>query len=109
MYHSTYLIKCPLSIHISLMYANFSIWLFFPCISESYGIINGMKNYINEGIEPEVREVDNYVISVAFDKNWLCFEAQIIDRDTTEMYFESGNSKELAFTNSMRLIETLKS
>ena len=67
-----------------------------------------MKNYINEGIEPEVREVDNYVISVAFDKNWLCFEAQIIDRDTTEMYFESGNSKELAFTNSMRLIKLLR-
>ena len=69
----------------------------------------GMKNYINEGIEPEVREVDEFVISVSFDKNWLCFEAQIIDKSTTEMYFESGPSKESAFTNSMRLIETLKS
>lgn len=69
----------------------------------------GMKNYINEGIEPEVREVDEFVISVAFDKNWLCFEAQIIDKSTTEMYFESGPSKESAFTNSMRLIEALKS
>lgn len=69
----------------------------------------GMKNYINEGIEPEVREVDDFVISVAFDKNWLCFEAQIIDKSTTEMYFESGPSKESAFTNSMRLIEALKS
>ena len=68
-----------------------------------------MKNYINEGIEPEVREVDEFVISVAFDKNWLCFEAQIIDKSTTEMYFESGPSKESAFTNSMRLIEALKS
>lgn len=82
--------------------------IFFPCISESYGIIVGMKNYINEGIEPETREVDNFVISVAFDKNWLCFEAQIIDTESKQMYFESGNSKELAFTNSMRLIETLK-
>lgn len=69
----------------------------------------GMKNYINEGIEPEVREVDEFVISVSFDKNWLCFEAQIIDKSTTEMYFESGPSKESAFTNSIRLIETLKS
>jgi len=67
-----------------------------------------MKNYINEGIEPETREVDNFIISVAFDKNWLCFEAQILDTVSKEMYFESGNSKELAFTNSMRLIETLK-
>mgnify|MGYP001175928280 FL=1 len=69
----------------------------------------GMKNYINEGIEPEVREVDDFVISVSFDKYWLCFEAQIIDKSNAEMYFESGPSKESAFTNSMRLIETLKS
>jgi len=68
-----------------------------------------MKNYINEGIEPEVREIDDYVISVSFDKNWLCFEAQIIDRKNAELYFESGPSKESAFTNSMRLIETLNS
>ena len=108
MYHSTYLIKCPLSLHILLKYANFFIWLFFPCISESYGIINGMKNYINEGIEPEVREIEDYVISVSFDKNWLCYEAQILDRKNKEIYHESGNSKELAFENSMRLISVLQ-
>ena len=68
-----------------------------------------MKNYINEGIEPEVREVDDFVISVSFDKYWLCFEAQILDQENKEIYYESGNSKELAFENSMRLIETLKS
>tara|TARA_B100001559_G_C16475838_1_gene611322 strand:- start:1173 stop:1388 length:216 start_codon:yes stop_codon:yes gene_type:complete len=68
----------------------------------------GMKNYINEGIEPEVREIDDFVISVSFDKNWLCFEAQIIDKSTTEMYFESGPSKESAFENSIRLIKVLQ-
>ena len=67
-----------------------------------------MKNYINEGIEPEVREIDDFVISVSFDKNWLCFEAQIIDKSTTEMYFESGPSKESAFENSIRLIKVLQ-
>lgn len=90
-----------------LKYANLLFWLFFPCISETYGIINGMKNYINEGMEPEVREVDDYVISVSFDKNWLCFDAQILDRNNKEVYHESGDSKELAFENSMRLIKVL--
>ena len=51
----------------------------------------GMKNYINEGIEPEVREVDDFVISVSFDKYWLCFEAQILDQENKEIYYESGN------------------
>jgi hypothetical protein len=92
-----------------MKYANLLLQVFLPCISEAYGIINGMKNYINEGIEPEVREIDDYVISVSFDKNWLCFEAQIIDRKNAELYFESGPSRESAFTNSMRLIETLNS
>lgn len=90
-----------------MIYANLLFWLFFPCISESYGIINGMKNYINEGMEPEVREIDDYVISVSFDKNWLCYEAQILDKANKVIYNESGNSKELAFENSMRLIKVL--
>ena len=60
----------------------------------------GMKNYINEGIEPEVREIDDYVISVSFDKNWLCFEAQIIDKKNAELYFESGPSRESTSTDS---------
>ena len=66
-----------------------------------------MKNYINEGIETEIREYDNYVVSVSFDNAWLAFRAEILDTNSTEMYFESGNSKEQAFTNSVRLIETL--
>ena len=52
-----------------------------------------MKNYINEGIEPEVREFDDFVISVSFDKNWLCFEAQIMDTKNKAVHYESGESK----------------
>ncbi|OUW68847.1 MAG: hypothetical protein CBD62_01110 [Candidatus Pelagibacter sp. TMED202] len=67
-----------------------------------------MKNYINEGIEPEVREFDDFVISVSFDKNWLCFEAQIMDTKNKAVHYESGESKEKAFENSMRLIKVLQ-
>tara|TARA_B100001996_G_scaffold381105_1_gene369877 strand:+ start:2909 stop:3118 length:210 start_codon:yes stop_codon:yes gene_type:complete len=57
----------------------------------------------------EVRVIDDYTVTVGFDNQWLTYVAQIQKSGATELYSESGYTKELAFERSVDLINLLNS
>tara|TARA_B100000287_G_scaffold349878_1_gene338551 strand:+ start:461 stop:676 length:216 start_codon:yes stop_codon:yes gene_type:complete len=64
-----------------------------------------MNNDIYQDME--VRTYGNYVVSVGFDRQWLTYVAQIQEKGGTELYSESGYTKESAFARSIDLIKLL--